>query len=224
MQILAQIMVRAAWAAAACVPLMAGEIVVLRTGAEMAAERVERSDGVLRLHTATGVIELREADVAECVRDDRPVAVAAARMEAVEQKAPLVQKQPRELIDEAAEKYGLPSALLHSVARTESDYSTTAVSHKGAIGVMQLMPGTAAQLNADPTDPAQNIDAGARHLRDLLLQYNGATFKALAAYNAGAGAVQKYGGIPPYSETRNYVERVVSGYYRLSGEKPAKLD
>ena len=206
-----------------CLPLVAGEIVVLRTGAEMAAERVERGGGLLRLHTATGVIELREADVAECVRDDRPVAMAAARMEAVEQKTP-VQKHPRVLIDEAAERYGLPSALLHSVARTESDYSTTAVSHKGAIGVMQLMPGTATQLNADPTDPAQNIDAGARHLRDLLVQYNGATFKALAAYNAGPGAVQKYGGIPPYSETRNYVERVVSGYYRLSGEKPAKLD
>ena len=190
----------------------------------MAAERVERGGGVLRLHTATGLIELREADVAECVQDDRPVAQAAARMEAVEQKVAQVQKQPRELIDEAAAKYGLPAALLHSVARTESDYSATAVSHKGAIGVMQLMPGTAAQLNADPTDPAQNIDAGARHLRDLLLQYNGATFKALAAYNAGPGAVQKYGGIPPYSETRNYVERVVNSYYRLGGEKPAKLD
>ena len=199
---------------------------MLKTGAEMAAERVERVDGLMRLHTATGLIELREADVAECLRDDRPVTPVAAGVPSaltVEQKASPT-KHPRELIDEAAERYGLPPALLHSVARTESGYSPTAVSHKGAIGVMQLMPGTAAQLNADPLDPAQNIDAGARHLRDLLLQYNGATFKALAAYNAGAGAVQKYGGIPPYSETRTYVERVVSGYYRLSGEKPAKLD
>lgn len=208
---------------AVCLPLAAGEIVVLRTGAEMAAERVERGNGMMRLHTATGVIELREVDIADCVRDDRPLALVPPSVVAVPPNEP-AQKNPRQMIEEAAERYGLPPALLHSVARTESDYSTTAVSHKGAIGVMQLMPGTAAELNADPTDPAQNIDAGARHLRDLLLQYNGATFKALAAYNAGAGAVQKYGGIPPYSETRNYVERVVSRYYRLSGEKPAKLD
>ncbi|MBK7927354.1 MAG: lytic transglycosylase domain-containing protein [Bryobacterales bacterium] len=208
----------------ATLPLAAGEIVILKTGAEVFAERTERENGILRLHTATGVIELPEALVERAIRDDRPPAPTAATVALTPAPAPAASPDPKALIEAAADRYGLPSALLHSVARTESDYSPPAVSHKGAIGVMQLMPATAAQLNADPRDPAQNIDAGARHLRDLLLQYNGSTFKALAAYNAGAGAVQKYGGIPPYSETRNYVERVVSNYYRLSGEPPAKLD
>jgi len=215
---------------ALCLPAAAGEIVILNTGAQLAAERVERAQGIVRLHTATGLIELPEATVSECLRDDRPSPTTApARHPATLPAAPaataaMPPPDPRALINDAAERYGLPPALLHSVARAESDYSPTAVSHKGAIGVMQLMPSTAAQLNADPRDPAQNIDAGARHLRDLLLQYNGSTFKALAAYNAGQGAVQRYGGIPPYAETRTYVERVVGGYYRLSGETPAKHD
>lgn len=208
----------------ATLPLSAGEIVILKTGAEVAAERTERENGILRLHTPTGVIELPEALVDRLIDDDRPPAPTDIPTTLTAPPPPAAKPDPKLLIEEAAGRYGLPSALLHSVARTESDYSPTAVSHKGAIGVMQLMPATAAQLNADPRDPAQNIDAGARHLRDLLLQYNGSTFKALAAYNAGAGAVQKYGGIPPYSETRNYVERVVSNYYKLSGEPPAKLD
>lgn len=205
-------------------PLSAAEIVILKTGAEVNAERTERENGIIRVHTPTGIIELPEALVERLADDDRPHTPAAVPTTPATPAPPAAKPDPKLLIEEAAGRYGLPSALLHSVARTESDYSPTAVSHKGAIGVMQLMPATAAQLNADPRDPAQNIDAGARHLRDLLLQYNGSTFKALAAYNAGAGAVQKYGGIPPYSETRNYVERVVSHYYKLSGESPAKLD
>jgi soluble lytic murein transglycosylase-like protein len=113
----------------------------------------------------------------------------------------------------------LPPELLHSVARTESAYRTDAVSPKGAIGVMQLMPGTAAMLKADPHDPEQNVEAGARHLRDLLIQYNGETRKALAAYNAGAGAVQRYGGVPPYAETQNYVDKVLRNYWKLAEQK-----
>ena len=209
---------------ALCLPAAAGEIVILSTGAQLAAERVERVPGLVRLHTATGLIELPAATVSACIRDDRPAPAPSAPAPTAPAPAATPPANPRTLINEAAERYGLPPALLHSVARTESDYSPGAVSHKGAIGVMQLMPATAAQLNADPRDPAQNIDAGARHLRDLLLQYNGSTFKALAAYNAGQGAVQRYGGIPPYSETRNYVERVVGVYYRLSGDEPGKND
>jgi soluble lytic murein transglycosylase-like protein len=116
----------------------------------------------------------------------------------------------------AADRYGVPAAFLHSVARAESAYRVDAVSPKGAIGVMQLMPATAAELGANPRDPAENIDAGARHLRDLLERYDGSAHKALSAYNAGAGAVQKYGGVPPYAETVNYVQKVLSTYHLLS--------
>jgi len=123
---------------------------------------------------------------------------------------------PKKLLDMAADRYGVPAAFLHSVARAESAYRVDAVSPKGAIGVMQLMPATAAELGANPRDPAENIDAGARHLRDLLERYDGSAHKALSAYNAGAGAVQKYGGVPPYAETVNYVQKVLSTYHLLS--------
>ena len=93
-----------------------------------------------------------------------------------------------------------------------------AVSPKGALGVMQLMPQTARALGADPTDMEQNIDAGTRLLRDLLVRYNGDVVKALAAYNAGEGAVDRYNGLPPYPETQNYVNKVIHGYI----DKPAK--
>lgn len=196
-------------------------IAVLASGFEMQADRVERSGDVVRLHTAVGVTELPSSAVLRIVADDRPAELPrgnpAPALPATPTSPPL---NPKQLVEEAAGRHGLPPALLHSVARVESAYSPTAVSRKGAIGVMQLMPATAAQLNADPHDPTQNIDAGARHLRDLLVQYNGSTFKALAAYNAGEGAVQKYGGIPPYRETRDYVEKVVRNYYKLSEAKP----
>ncbi len=106
---------------------------------------------------------------------------------------------------------------MHSVARAESNYHQNAVSPKGAIGLMQLMPGTAAALNADPLDPAQNADAGARYLRDLLEKYQNdphQVSKAVAAYNAGPAAVDKYHGIPPYAETIQYVNRVLKQYQK----------
>ena len=115
---------------------------------------------------------------------------------------------PLELADQAADKYGLPRWLVRSVMKAESGFQPQAVSPKGAIGLMQLMPGTAQTLGADPKNPAQNADAGARYLRDLLAKYDGALWHALAAYNAGPGAVSKYGGIPPYSDTIRYINRI----------------
>jgi soluble lytic murein transglycosylase-like protein len=118
------------------------------------------------------------------------------------------------LADAAADKYGLPRRLVRSVMSAESGGNPRAVSPKGAIGLMQLMPSTAKDLGIDPLDPAQNMDAGVRYLRDLLILYNGHLWHALAAYNAGSGAVQKYHGIPPYSETIGYINRITrnSGY------------
>ncbi|QFT62900.1 lytic transglycosylase domain-containing protein [Roseivivax sp. THAF30] len=104
----------------------------------------------------------------------------------------------------AAQRHGIPEDLFLRLVQQESGWNPKALSHKGAIGLAQLMPGTASRLGVDPHDPEQNLDGGARYLR---VQYN--RFKswrlALAAYNAGPGAVEKYGGIPPYKETKNYV-------------------
>jgi cell wall-associated NlpC family hydrolase len=107
----------------------------------------------------------------------------------------------------ATTRYGLPNGLLKAVARAESGLDPNARSHAGAIGLMQLMPGTARELGVDPTKPAQAIDGAARLLRQHLKTF-GSVPLALAAYNAGPGAVRKYDGIPPYSETRAYVKRV----------------
>ena len=90
----------------------------------------------------------------------------------------------------------------------ESGFQANAVSPKGAIGLMQLMPQTAADLGVDPHDPAQNVDAGVRYLRDLLIKYDGGLWHALAAYNAGPAAVDKYHGVPPYRETIDYITRI----------------
>jgi cell wall-associated NlpC family hydrolase len=115
-----------------------------------------------------------------------------------------------DLFAAAEQKYGVPAALLSAVAKQESGYNPTAVSHAGAKGLMQLMPGTAQRLGVtDPFDPSQAIDGAARMLRDLTQRF-GSTELALAAYNAGPGAVPKYQGIPPYPETQRYVRNVLS--------------
>jgi soluble lytic murein transglycosylase-like protein len=105
----------------------------------------------------------------------------------------------------AAARYGLAPELLDAVARRESGYRTEAVSPAGAVGVMQLMPGTARRLGVDPHDPVANIFGGAAYLRGLLDRFNGRIDLALAAYNAGPEAVRRHRGVPPYRETRSYV-------------------
>lgn len=111
----------------------------------------------------------------------------------------------------AAKSAGVDEAWLRAIAHVESGYDAKAVSPKGAQGVMQLMPATATQYGVkDPFDAAQSIAAGARHLRDLMKQYGGDLALTAAAYNAGPGTVARYGGIPPYAETRDYVARVLA--------------
>lgn len=132
---------------------------------------------------------------------------------------PALAVDPRELVTQAAVRNGLPPEFVHSVAQVESGYRQDAVSPKGAIGIMQLMPQTAKELEADPSDAEQNVDAGARYLRALLLKYLDDPYqvrKALAAYNAGPAAVDRYGGIPPYLETQQFVRRVLERYRALS--------
>jgi soluble lytic murein transglycosylase-like protein len=191
----------------------AGEYVVLSNGFRIHADTHVVDGEVMRLQTSQGAIEIPANTVAGIEAEDYtppppPVAVPIA-------PEPQPALTPQELITRAAIHNGLPPEIVRSVARAESGYRVDAVSPKGAIGLMQLMPGTAAALNADPYDPAQNVEAGARYLRDLLLKYENdphQVTKALAAYNAGPGAVDKYNGVPPYRETIQYVNRVLKDY------------
>ena len=117
-------------------------------------------------------------------------------------------------IDQAAARHNLDPNLVRAVIKVESNFNPNAVSRKGAMGLMQLMPNTARQLNVtNPFDPEQNVDAGVRHLKRLLESYGGDVKLTLAAYNAGAGAVARSAGVPHFAETRNYVKRITELYY-----------
>jgi len=119
------------------------------------------------------------------------------------------------MVREAAERHKVDPALVRAVIETESNWNPMARSRKGALGLMQLIPATAQRFGVnDAYNPRQNVDAGVRYLKTLLERYNGNLDLALAAYNAGEGAVDRAGGVPTYRETRNYVQRVQDAYYR----------
>jgi soluble lytic murein transglycosylase-like protein len=115
------------------------------------------------------------------------------------------------LIEQAAARHGLDPAVLHGLIEQESGFDPSARSSAGAVGLTQLMPGTASSMGvANTLDPAESIEGGARYLSQLLGEFAGNTTDALAAYNAGPGAVKQYGGVPPYAETQSYVSKVLA--------------
>jgi soluble lytic murein transglycosylase-like protein len=195
------------------VPAFGGENAVFNSGLRLHIDRHEESSGVVRLFTREGITELPSSAIAWFEPDDYVPPLPRPDPPKPEIKAePAQPPDPKDLIRAAAERSGLPQKFVQSVAKAESGFDPKAVSPKGAIGVMQLMPATAEALGADPRDPEQNIDAGTRLLRELLLKYSGDVAKALAAYNAGEKAVDVHQGVPPYSETQRYVDKVVRDY------------
>jgi soluble lytic murein transglycosylase-like protein len=202
----------------------AGEFVVLSNGFRIHADNHVADGSVIRLQTSQGVIEIQASTVAAFEQEEYTAPVIPSAPALVPPPLVIPTPTPQELITRAALHAGLPPAIVHSIARAESGYRENAVSPKGAIGLMQLMPKTAAELDADPHDPAQNAEAGARYLRDLLQKYQNdphQVSKAVAAYNAGPAAVDKYHGIPPYPETIQYVNRVLKQYEKEQAKQKA---
>jgi soluble lytic murein transglycosylase-like protein len=140
--------------------------------------------------------------------------VNAAEVEAIPADIPLSGDCDLDwIIYRAGQKAGVDPRFIHAVIKQESKYNTKAVSPVGAQGLMQMMPATAERFGLkDPFDPAKNVEAGTKYLKWLLKRFDGDVSLALAGYNAGEGAVDKYKGVPPYSETQNYVKKIVSNY------------
>jgi hypothetical protein len=201
-------------------PAFGGEYVVFSSGLKLRADRHEQSGDSIRLFYNGGVTEVPSKLVSGFEEEEvvAPPVAAVAPPVLKPETAPPQEFSPKEMVRDAARRSGLPPEFVESVAQVESGFRPNAVSPKGALGVMQLMPGTAKTLGADPHDTAQNIDAGTRLLRELLLKCDGDVVKALAAYNAGEGAVDKYQGMPPYNETRWYVKKVIDAYQKAGGQ------
>ena len=191
----------------ACVsPCFGKELVYLASGFTLEIESHTQDNQTIVCRTSTGTLELQLNDIAgiESLPD------APGRLRAQDTPVP----NSEDVLARAASDQGLPPELVRSVAKIESGFRPDVVSVKGAIGLMQLMPGTAAELGVKANRPDENAQGGARYLRDLLMRYHYDSALALAAYNAGPGAVDKYRGVPPYAETRQYVLKVLREYER----------
>ena len=222
--------VRIIVAFAAVLPCFAGEVAILKNGFSIAHERREIVGDLTRLYISSdgaSFVDVPTADI-EHFEEAPELPPSIASPFAKNAKAPAGSYLPsadlNEVINEASGRYRLDPDLVNSVIKAESGFNTHAVSPKGAQGLMQLMPGTASQLGVpNAFDPQSNVEGGTRYLRELLERYNFDVVKALAAYNAGPQRVERFGGVPPYRETRAYVARIVKDFNKkkIAQEKAA---
>jgi hypothetical protein len=224
---------------AAQLSALGAEVAVLRNGFTIRCERKQQSGSTTRLFTKTGFLDVPTEEIVSFEPDDTPEvpppspevsnpAPAPASNVAPTSAAPAVastaaapapaatKPEPVNLdqvVRDASNRYQLDPDFVNSVIKAESNFQSRAVSRKGALGLMQLMPGTASQLGVkDPFDPRANVEGGTAYLSQLLDLYHNDAIKALAAYNAGTHRVEQYHGLPPYMETRAYVARIVRDY------------
>ncbi len=185
----------------------ATETVYLLSGFSIVVDSHTNIDSMCVMHVGGGTVSYPFAQVSSIVAIPDPAPEPAAK---------LVQPPPgpEALLKRAAQTQGVDEILVRAVAKIESGLRQEAVSNRGALGLMQLMPGTAALLGVNPKQADQNAAGGAKYLRTLLERYRYNPALALAAYNAGPGAVARYKGVPPYYETRTYVVRVLREYER----------
>ncbi len=196
-------------------PALRAEYVVLRNGQRLTVTGYELLGDKYRLQMKGGSLEVPAEEVMAIEPEDVFTPVPASQL--------VPQPFYRDLVEAAAKRYSMDADLITSVIAVESNFDPKAVSRKNARGLMQLLPETAARLGVkNIDDPAENIDAGTRYLRDLLQKYNNDLSLALAAYNAGPDKVQLYGSVPPFSETISYVRRVKRGYDKSKSKPPAK--
>jgi soluble lytic murein transglycosylase-like protein len=193
------------------------EIVLLTSGSTLSVKshRVDGDTVILQMRNG-GEVTCDKTLVEKIVPDEvpyeepRPASQPAAPAASASQTQALSDGPYSDIIATMAQAHGVDPVLVQALIQVESNYRPTAKSHKGAMGLMQLMPSTARQYNLrNPYDPKANIAAGVKHLKSLLDQFRTVDL-ALAAYNAGEGAVKKFNGIPPYRETRDYVSRILA--------------
>ncbi len=201
-------------------PLCGSELVSLANGFQLEADSHHVAGHSVVLQQASGTIEV-EADQVVSI-EELPTPAERHDEKNGADVLDAIRPDPIRLISEASVAEGLPANFVLSVAHVESGFQVTARSPKGAIGLMQLMPQTAAELGVLPDRAEENANGGARYLRQLLIRYKGDSRLALAAYNAGPGAVDRFRGVPPYLETQQYVERVLREYARREAASLAK--
>jgi soluble lytic murein transglycosylase-like protein len=189
-------------AATAAAPAARADYAVLRSGMRLHITGYERTGDRVRLTMEGGAVEVQADDLISVEPEDHFAAMPAV---------PPPDGPYGSLIRAAATKHGVDENLIEHVIAAESNFNPRAISRKQAQGLMQLLPKTAARYSvANIFDPAQNIDAGTHYLKDLLEKFGGNLPLALAAYNAGPEMVERYGGIPPFPETQNYVRRITT--------------